>query len=111
MSAEPFEIGIDPLVELFGVDTALVSTEMGTQKSGDHRCAVGAKQLPRGITLDKLRKLKNLGDGGHASILDDNADIGSRLSAIGWSRSAHRTPESRIAGVGPHKRVSRSAEK
>ena len=48
---------------------------MGTEKTGDHGCTVGSKQLPRRIALRELGELENLGDGGHASILKEHTDI------------------------------------
>ena len=51
LRTEPLEVSIDPLVQLLSVDSALVSTQVGAEKTGDHGCAVGSKQLPRRIAL------------------------------------------------------------
>jgi hypothetical protein len=41
LRTEPLEVGIDPLVQLLGIDSALVSAQVGAEKTGDHGCAVG----------------------------------------------------------------------
>ncbi len=77
MSAESVEVNVDPLVKLFCIDTTLITPQMSAEQAGDHWRTVGTKQLPSGVSLYELRELKNLGDCGHASIVNDRADITS----------------------------------
>ena len=69
LSAEPLEVDIDALVQFLGVDAALISTEVDSEQSGDHRVRCRLEEASSRIALDKLGELENLGDGGHASIL------------------------------------------
>jgi hypothetical protein len=45
VDAQPFEIGIDPLVQLLGVDSALVSTDVTAENTGEHSCTVGTEKV------------------------------------------------------------------
>ena len=87
LGAKPLEIGIEPLVELLGIDASLVTAKMNTKQPRDSGRIVSAQQLPRRIAVDKLRELENLGDGWHASIVGQDADIDA------WAVPNCRSPD------------------
>ncbi len=51
---------------------------MDAEKTRDDRCTVRSEEPPSRIPLNELGKLENLGDSGHASILNDDTDINRR---------------------------------